>query len=114
MAMEYDKDLDNYVYSAFRHGLINIWLLKIIGKHETYPYALVKACSKSRSKILKRFGKSDVYNALNALEKRGLVRSAARLRGARLRKEYRLTAKGRRLLYTVDKVRKQIMDEFNE
>ncbi len=106
-------NVDNYIYNAFRHGLINIWLLKMIGKKRTYPYALVKTLKASKSEMLRRLSRCDIYNTLNALEKRGLVCSRPVFSGAKMRKEYRLTPRGRRLVREADSVRQQILDEFN-
>ena len=106
-------NVDNYIYNAFSHGLINIWLLKMIEKKRTYPYALVKMLKASKSEMLRRLSRSDIYNTLNALEKRGLVRSRPVFSGEKMRKEYRLTPRGRRLIREAERVRRQIMDEFN-
>ena len=74
-----------------------IAVLKLLQNGEKYGYELVDALSKQSGGILE-MGQSTLYPMLYNLEAKGLVSNRIDESGARPRKYYRLTSKGKRQL----------------
>ena len=72
-------------------------VLKVLERGEMYGYELVAALAKRTDGVL-ALGQSTLYPMLYNLEAKGLVASRLDTTGARPRRYYRLTAKGKRHL----------------
>lgn len=96
--MEKDGELDihRYVDDAFKSGILKFVILNAVCRKSTYPYDLYKRLKKVNFGILKDINKSEVYNILNSLEGKGLVKGASHLTGSKVQKEYRITKSGYR------------------
>lgn len=74
-------------------------VLKLLQGGEMYGYELVEQLA-ARSEGVLAMGQSTLYPLLYNLEAKGLVRARWRENGARRRKYYALTSKGRKRLST--------------
>lgn len=83
-------DIDEIMLKGIRSMIVLIH----IKKKSTYPYALLKKFQKSRHPMLHSIDKSQLYNILNFLEKKGYVRSKVSLTGAKAQKVYSVTPRG--------------------
>ncbi len=79
---------------TLKSGFAKIIILNSIRRKKTHPYALLKNLRERDYPIVGRMGKSEIYNILNALEKKGFVRSKAVMRGRVAQKRYELTPYG--------------------
>lgn len=115
-------DVKGHVDRSFRKGVLNIIILNSIKKDNMHPYALLQKLKKARNPMVRYVKKSDVYNAINAMEKKGFVKGVAKLHGSVVQKKYRLTRYGERVVGESKKIlaghiaemKKLIKAEFNE
>ena len=70
-------------------------VLQLLARREMYGYQLVEALSRQSDGVL-AMGQSTLYPLLYNLEAKGLIASRVDDSGARPRKYYRLTAKGKK------------------
>jgi PadR family transcriptional regulator PadR len=77
-------------------------VLKLLESREMYGYELVEAMTKKTEGLLS-MGQSTLYPMLYNLEAKGLVAGRVDESGARPRKYYRLTTKGKKKLQTEGK-----------
>ncbi len=79
-------------------GNVETMLLALLAEGPSYGYQIVRDLNQQGSGLLK-LGEGTVYPVLHRLEERGQIAGKWRqLQGARPRKYYRLTPKGRRAL----------------
>jgi len=86
--------------AKIKNIVLELTLLKCIGKGEAYPYDLLKKFKEpkfGKFKVLK----SDVYNAIASLEKKGYIKVAKRS-GAK--KYYKITDEGKKVLRESKKI----------
>ena len=103
-ACDIREEVHKYVDSTFKSGILKFIVLNALSKRSTYPYELYKRLRKVDFGMLRNVQKSEVYNVLNSLEAKGLVRSATHLIGAKVQKEYSATKEGRRVAVRSRKV----------
>ena len=114
--MEERKHMDK----AMRGGLMKLVLMRAIARANDYPYAMLKALRCHKHLPFGAVTKNEVYNALNALEKRGYMRSKSILAKGKVQKHYTLTAQGRsvvrrsrRIILQLIKEMKLLVSEFD-
>ena len=88
---------DRYV-RQFKKGALELVLLCLIARGETYGYALLTALQERGGAIFGGPREGTIYPVLYRLEEAGLVSSRLRAEGGRSRKYYALTARGREAL----------------
>ena len=91
-------EMHRFVDETFKGGILKFATLNMINKHHTYPYKLYKKMKTFHFGVLSHVEKSEVYNALNSLETKGLVKSRIHLKGSKVQKEYSLTPIGKKVL----------------
>ncbi len=89
---------ENYISRGYRNEVLKIILLSHLSRKEEYPYALFKVIQKRKVWFLRGVTKSDLYNALNSLEKHEYIKSKTIVRGTHARKNYTLTPEGKRIV----------------
>ncbi len=92
------QDDENYLSKGYRNEVLKVILLSHLCRKEGYPYELLKAIQEKKIWFLRGVVKSDLYNALNSLEKHGYIRSKVVLKGAVARKNYTLTPEGKKIV----------------
>ena len=119
---EKDHLLRKYVDNTLRAGMKRLIVLHSIKKHRTYPYALLKVLKKSDHIVIRKITKSEIYNILNSLEKKGLVKGELKRVGQKMQKMYHITPSGNAVLLEtkgiivkyLHELKILIADEFNE
>ena len=108
------------VWKSLQGGILKLMLLRSISKGEDYPYSMLKSLKCNRHMPLGSITKNEVYNALNALEKQGYVKSKTVLSGNKAQRHYRLTVNGRsvvrrsrRIMLQLIKDMKLLVSEFD-
>jgi DNA-binding PadR family transcriptional regulator len=101
---EIELEMHKYVDSAFKSGILKFVILNAISRQSTYPYDLYKKLSKIRFGILQGVRKSEVYNTLNSLEAKGFVKGETQLFGSKVKKRYKITNNGMRVVLKSRKV----------
>jgi DNA-binding PadR family transcriptional regulator len=91
-------DKENYITRGYRNEVLKLILLRHLSEKEGYPYDLFKKMQKRKIWFLRGVVKSDFYNALNSLEKHGYIKGKIIIRGSHARKNYTVTADGRRIV----------------
>ncbi|WP_221091122.1 PadR family transcriptional regulator [Deinococcus aquaedulcis] len=76
---------------------LRMLILAVLDRQPEHGYAIAQAI-KGRSEGLLTAREGTLYPALHALEAEGLIESEEHEVGGRLRREYRLTESGRRVL----------------
>jgi len=89
---------ENYITKGYRNEVLKLVLLGYLCKKEGYPYDLFKRMQKRKIGFLRGVVKSDFYNALNSLEKHGYIKGKMVVRGSHARKNYTMTADGKRIV----------------
>ena len=92
--------MDGKTVQQFKKGSLELILLSLIGRGETYGYALLEALNHGGAAVLGYAREGTVYPILYRLERAGLVRSRLEKAAANggTRKYYALTDDGRRQL----------------
>lgn len=80
-------------------GTLPLLILRILQGGPLHGYAIAQEI-RARSKGLLDFTEGTLYPALHGQENRGLIESVEREENGRVRRCYRLTARGRRALET--------------
>ena len=88
---------DRYV-RQFKKGALELVLLCLIARGETYGYALLTALQERGGAIFGGAREGTIYPVLYRLEEAGLIASRIQPLGGRSRKYYTLTARGREAL----------------
>lgn len=108
------------VWKSLRSGVLKLVLLRSISKGNDYPYSVLKSLKCHSHLPFGTVSKNEVYNTLNALEKRGYVRSRTVLSGSKAQRHYRLTPQGRsvvrrsrRIMLQLIKDMKTLVSEFD-
>lgn len=96
--------MEKYIDGTFISGATKLIILGKIKHRSTYPYELYKQLKAHHFSPIRKISKSDVYNTLNALENKGLVRSESRLSGSKVQKKYSITPKGARVAKEAKKI----------
>ena len=96
---------------GFEREILKVMVIMHLSRHGGYPYALLKAIQGKKIWMLRSVTKSDLYNAIAFLEKRGFIRSKTMLKGAVARKNYFLTMKGKGI---VKSARERAKESFRE
>ena len=88
--------MDNRYVQQFKKGSLELILLSIIARGETYGYALLEALNRGGAAVLGYAREGTVYPILYRLERAGLVRSRLEKAAANggSRKYYALTEEG--------------------
>jgi DNA-binding PadR family transcriptional regulator len=89
---------ENYITKGYRNEVLKLVLLTHLSRKEGYPYDLFKKMQSRKIWFLRGVVKSDFYNALNSLEKHGYIKGKIIIRGSHARKNYTVTAEGKRML----------------
>ena len=92
------------VESMLVSGATKLIILGKIKHHSTYPYEIFKQLKTCPFTPVTKTSKSDVYNILNALENRGLVKSEPILSGSKVQKKYSITPEGARITREAKKI----------
>ena len=113
----------SYKNKVYPHREIAHYVLKIIILQNTkdweYPYSIAKKLKECKSwhgrpGILSGMKKSDVYNAINSLEKHGYIISKTELKAGRVHKYYKITRGGTSTLKKAKRMRNEMMHTFAE
>jgi len=96
-----------YINKELRRVILKLIILKKVERGRTYSYALIKEISRNRhiGSLMNKPSeiKNEVYNQVNALEKRGMIKTEAVIEGGRLKKYYKLTSKGSYAINFIEK-----------
>lgn len=114
MAKETEPWIEKHIDSTFVNGVTKLIILGKISHKSTYPYELFKQLKKHHFGPVTDISKSDVYNVLNALESRGLVRSESKLSGAKVQKKYSITPKGAKVAKEAKKILTNHLDDIKK
>ena len=103
------KEISKYVLKVVILSKLKDW---------NYPYSIAsdmkKGCEAWHSKgLLSDVTKSDVYNAISALEKQGYVTSKTELKSGRMHRYYKSTKKGQEALKKAQKIREEMIKAFS-
>lgn len=85
------------VNTGLRNEILKMILLLYLEKHVEYPYSLLKSLRARKISMLESMTKNDLYNALNSLEKQGLIKGKSLKMGLVTHRHYRLTLSGREI-----------------
>ena len=88
---------------------MHLFLLWIINRKELHGYEMIKLFKKEG---MKSASASRLYPLLNSLHEQGLILQKEKKQGARVRKVYALTKKGKKQLYEGKKLFSGLMKEF--
>ncbi len=97
---------------SMMNGILKLMLLRSIEKGRDYPYAILGAMKCDKHLPFKSITKNEVYNALNALEKRGYVKSSPKLSGGKVQKRYQLTPSGKKVVHRSKRIILQLIREM--
>jgi PadR family transcriptional regulator PadR len=90
------------VQTKLMKGLLDLIVLQLLNTRPMHGYQII---TEIRRNFRVYFGPSTIYPLLNALEKKGYVKSEWNMSNERPRKVYRLTVEGQKLLnFTEDSV----------
>lgn len=81
-------------------GLLDLIVLQFLNSQPMHGYQVITRIRKTFGIY---FGPSTIYPLLNALEKKGYVKSEWNMSNKRPQKVYKLTSEGQRLLETTEK-----------
>lgn len=88
-----------YMTKDMSRIILKLLVLKRMQKKDVYSYALIKEFSGTHIiHFIKVHGgsvKNDIYNTVNALEKSGYISTKAAIVEGRLKKYYKITARGK-------------------
>lgn len=104
MEKEDPLDVHRYIDNTFKSGILKFVVLNSLSRQSTYPYELFKKLKKVNFGVLKDIQKSEIYNTLNSLEAKGLVKGESRLSGSKVQKEYRITSRGMKVALRARKI----------
>ncbi|MEN9537704.1 MAG: hypothetical protein RLZZ178_1701 [Verrucomicrobiota bacterium] len=97
--------LDGMNQSSFTNGLPELLILRLLSSGEKYGYQLVSEIAKSSVERI-RFSEGCIYPVLHRLEAKGLLATREEEVAGRIRRYYRLGAKGqKRLNMLLDELR---------
>jgi len=99
-----ELEMHKYIDNTFKSGILKFVILNSVSRQSTYPYELYKKLSKVNFGVLHDIQKSEVYNTLNSLEGKGLVKGESHLSGSKVQKEYKITPKGMKVAVRSRKV----------
>ncbi|MDE1855788.1 MAG: PadR family transcriptional regulator [Candidatus Micrarchaeota archaeon] len=83
---------------GLRKEMLKIIIMNNLSRHSGYPYELLKGIESKKIFIFEGLTKNDLYNSIGSLEKQGFIKSRAVMAGAKLRKHYDLTPKGKKIV----------------
>jgi|GEM_PF-7039604 DNA-binding PadR family transcriptional regulator len=92
------------IESILVSGATKLIILGKIKHHSTYPYEIFKQLKTCPFTPVTKTSKSDVYNILNSLESKGLVKSESVLAGSKVQKKYSITPEGARITREAKKI----------
>jgi DNA-binding PadR family transcriptional regulator len=103
------KEISKYVLKVVILSKLKDW---------NYPYSIAndmkKGCKEWHGKgLLSDVTKSDVYNAISALEKQGYITSKTELKSGRVHRYYKSTKKGQEALKKAQKIREEMIKAFS-
>ena len=103
------KEISKYVMKVVILSKLKDW---------NYPYSIAnemkKTCKAWHGKgLLSDMTKSDVYNAISALEKQGYITSKTELKSGRMHRYYKSTKKGPEALKNAQKIREEMIKAFS-
>ncbi len=104
-------DEKSRIGSSMKKGILKLMLMRAIAKGNDYPYAILKILKQHRH-VPFQITKNEIYNALNALEKRGYVKSSSALIGGKVQKHYKLTPQGRSMVHRSKRIILQLIKEM--
>ena len=84
----------------FMSGVPELLLLQLLDRKEMYGYELVRSIRAATGEAIS-LGEGVIYPVLHSLERNGSLRSKRKAVSGRTRVYYRLTAKGRKRLETL-------------
>ncbi len=94
---------ENYITKGYRNEVLKLVLLSYLSKKQGYPYDLFKKMQRGKDWFLHGLTKSDLYNALNSLEKHGYIKGKITVSASHARKNYTVTASGRKIVKAAKK-----------
>ncbi|MGC9205139.1 MAG: PadR family transcriptional regulator [Candidatus Micrarchaeia archaeon] len=92
-----------------RSVAIEFRVLKCIGEKEAYPYSLFKKLSNSEHGRFFKLEKSELYNTIASLEKKGYIKVS---RHKVAKKYYAITPKGKRVLSNLKRIYSKTLSEI--
>ena len=112
--MDTKKKQEKFVDSELKKGLTRLVILIYIRKRGEYPYKILKDFSKSKHMFMSWVTKNDIYNAVEALKRKKLIKAinVRSRRGHRLQKKYVLTDKGIGVLNEAKRIKKEFILEL--
>ena len=90
--------MDSRYGQQFKKGALELVLLCLIARGETYGYEILTALDRQGGRIFGGAREGSVYPVLYRLEETGLISSRIRAEGGRSRKYYAITPAGREAL----------------
>lgn len=99
------------IIRGYRNEILKVILLNNLVRSDEYPYALLKALQKKKIWFLQNVTKNDVYNALSSMEKQGYIKSKIKTEGSSVRKNYKVTPEGKKIVKTA---RMAMLDSFRD
>jgi len=104
----------NSIGKRLRQTVLTLIILGKASKEKSgiYPYDIFKRMSGKGHQFLSGITKNDVYNAISALNSKGLV--TGKYHASSGKKYYRITGKGRSILIFSHKVMKKYLKELAE
>ena len=90
--------MDSKYVRQFKKGSLEMVLLCLIARGETYGYEILQALNRQGGAVFGGAKEGTIYPILYRLEEVGLIASRIQAEGGRSRKYYRLTGPGRAAL----------------
>ena len=96
---------------SMKKGFLNIISLSILGEKPSHGYKIKKNIKKNTYGIWTP-PDSSLYTTLKQMTQNGLIMFTEKLKGAKIRKVYHLTQKGKKLLKIISKRRSRIINSI--